>query len=155
MRKNHRCFTAQCPEHIALIYTFFLIRKSLFCLSLNFLNISRNWAWDFLNFFLTFSEINLLEWFTLSLITLCTWIWIPSLTFWIQQRWNADFWPMKTLNFGKRASLFSYDFLKILTIWASFSYKLLSYKKTCTQFRNTQKENIQDKIGCSDWLRAH
>ena len=32
------------------------------------------------------------------------------------------------------ASWFSYDFLKILTIWASFSYKLFSFKKTCTLF---------------------
>ena len=85
----------------------FFIRKSLFCLSLNFLNISRNWAWDFLKFFLTFTEINWLEWFTLSLVILYTWIWIPTSTFW-----------MKSLNFGNWDSWFSYDFLKILTIWA-------------------------------------
>ena len=31
------------------------------------------------------------------------------------------------------------DFLKILTIWASFSYKLLSYKKPC--IREFAKQN--------------
>ena len=31
-------------------YTFFFIRKTLFFLSLNFLNFFRNWGWDFLNF---------------------------------------------------------------------------------------------------------
>ena len=41
------------------------------------------------------------------------------------------FLAYKTLNFGNWAPWFSYDFLKILTIWASFSYKLFSYKKTC------------------------
>ena len=118
---------------ITRIHVFF-IRKSLFCLSLNFLNISRNWAWDFLKFFLTFIEINWLEWLTLSLLILYTWIWISSLTFCMQQRRNTDFSPIKTLNFGNWASWFSYDFLKILTIWASFSYKPFSYKKkACTQ----------------------
>ena len=39
------------------MYTFFLIRKPSICLSLNFLNFSRSWAWDFLKFFLTFTEI--------------------------------------------------------------------------------------------------
>ena len=47
----------------------------------------------------------------------------------MQQRRNTDFWPIKTLNFGNWASWFSYDFLKILMIWASFSYNLFSYKK--------------------------
>ena len=64
--------------------SFFFIRKSSFCLSLNFLNFSRNWAWDFLTFFLTFTEINWLEWYTRSLTIFYTWIWIPSLTFWMQ-----------------------------------------------------------------------
>ena len=36
-------------KYLENIHVFF-IRKSLFCLSLNFLNISRNWAWDFLKF---------------------------------------------------------------------------------------------------------
>ena len=67
----------------SICYTFF-IRKSSFCLSLNFLNFSRNWAWECLSFFSTFSEINWLKWFTLSLLILCIWIWIPPLTFWIQ-----------------------------------------------------------------------
>ena len=62
----------------------FYIRKSLFCLSLNVLNCSRNSACDFLNFFLTFTEINWLEWLAISLIILYTWIWIPSLIFWMQ-----------------------------------------------------------------------
>jgi len=38
------------------------------------------------------------------------------------------FWPIKKLNFGNWASWFSFDFPKILTIWASFSRKLFSYK---------------------------
>ena len=63
---------------------FFFIRKPSFCLSLNFLNFSRNWAWHFLKFSLTFTEMDWLRWFTLSLLTLYTWIWIPSLTFWTQ-----------------------------------------------------------------------
>jgi len=63
---------------------FFFIRKSLFCLSLNFLKTSRHWASDFLKFFLTFTEINWLEWLTLALIIFYTWIWIPSLTSWMQ-----------------------------------------------------------------------
>ena len=42
---------------------------------------------------------------------------------------NIDFWLIKTPNFGNWASWFSYDFLKILAIWALFSYKLFSYKK--------------------------
>ena len=72
-------------KFIAIRNTRFLfIRKSLFWLSLNFLNFSRNWAWDFLKFFLTFTEINWLKWFTLSLILLYTWIWIPSLKFWMK-----------------------------------------------------------------------
>ena len=62
----------------------FFIKKSLICLSLNFLNFSRNRAWDFLEFFITFTEINWLEWFTLSLLILYTWIWFASLTFWMQ-----------------------------------------------------------------------
>ena len=113
----------------------FFIRNSLFCLSFNFLNFSRNWASDFLKFFLTFTEINWLEWYTLSLIILYTWIWIPSLTFWMQQRRNIDFWSIKTFKFGIWASWFSCDFLKILRIWASFSYILFSYKKTCIEMQ--------------------
>jgi len=66
---------------------------------------------------------------SLSLLIPYTWIWISSLTFWMQQRRNTDFWPIKTLNFGNWASWCSYDFLKILTIWASFSYKLFSFKQ--------------------------
>ena len=62
----------------------FYLRKSLFCSRLNFLNFSRNSAWDFLKFFLTLTEINWLEWFAISLIILYTWIWIPSLIFWMQ-----------------------------------------------------------------------
>ena len=128
----------------------FLIRKSLFYLSLNFLNFSRNCAWDVLKFFLTFTEINRLEWYTLSLIILYTWIWIPSLTFWMQWQRNTDFWPIKTLNFGNWASRFSYDFLKILTIWASFSYKIFSYKKTCMLSSRVYKKcclsNLTDKF---------
>ena len=76
------CSSLRC-RNSNLVHVFF-IRKSLFCLSLNFLNFSRNWASDFLKFFLTFTEINWPEWFRLSLIILYTWIWIPSLTFWMQ-----------------------------------------------------------------------
>ena len=39
------------------------------------------------------------------------------------------FLAYKTHDFGNWASWFSYDLLKILTIWASFSYKRFSYKK--------------------------
>ena len=49
---------------------FFLIRKPLFYLSLNFLNFSRSRAWDFLKFFLTFTEINWPKWFAISLLIL-------------------------------------------------------------------------------------
>ena len=68
----------------AILIRVFFIRKSLFCLSLNFLNFSPNWAWNVVKFFLTFAEINWLEWFTLSLIIFYTRIWIPSLTFGMQ-----------------------------------------------------------------------
>ena len=64
-------------------------------------------------------------------INLYTWIWIQSLTFWMQYLRNIHFWPITTLNFGNWAWRFSYDFLQILIISASFSYKLFSYKKTC------------------------
>ena len=87
-------------------YTFF-IRKLWFCMSLNFLNFFRNWAWDFLNFFLSFTDINWLKWFTLSLLILYAGIWIPYLTFWMQWQRNIDFfWPIKTLNFGNWALWF-------------------------------------------------
>ena len=113
------------------MHTRFFIRESSFCLSLNCPNFSRNWAWDFVKIFLTFTEINWLNWFKLSSMILYIWIWFPSLTFWMQWRRNIDFWPIKTLNCGNWASWSSYDFLKILTIWASFSCKLFSYKNTC------------------------
>ena len=49
-------------------YTRFLfIRKALFFLSLNFLNFSRNWDWDFLTIFLPFAGINWLKRVTLYL----------------------------------------------------------------------------------------
>ena len=72
------------PCFVAFLIHVFFIGKPLFCLSLNFLNFSRNWAWDFLKLFLTFTEINWLKWFALSLLILYTWIWIPSLRFWMQ-----------------------------------------------------------------------
>ena len=122
--------------------TTLLKRKPLFCLSLNFCNFSRNWAWDFLTCVLTFTEMNWLEWCTLSYIILYIWIWFPSLTFWMQYRRNTDFWPIKTLNFGNWTSWFSYDFLKILTVWASFSYKLFSYKKYVYFISNCFKANL-------------
>ena len=67
-----------------LSHYMFFYKKIIILPEPQFLNFSRNWAWDFLKFFLTFAEINWLEWFTLSLIPLYTWIWIPSLTFWLQ-----------------------------------------------------------------------
>jgi len=76
-------FVPLIPYDSLFTYTFF-VRKPSFCLSFNFFNSSRNWAWDFLKSFLTFTEISWLKWPTFSLLILYTWIWIPSLTFWIQ-----------------------------------------------------------------------
>ena len=95
---------------MSCLHVSFLIRKPSFYLSLNSLNFSQNWVWDVLEFFLSSTEINWLKCFTLSLLIL---LWIPSLTFWMQYRRNIA------------------DFLKILTIWASFSYELFSYRKKC------------------------
>ena len=47
----------------------FFIRTQSFWLSLNYLNVSRNWAWDFLKFFLTCTDINWRKWLTQSLLT--------------------------------------------------------------------------------------
>ena len=55
-------------KYLFKIHVFFFIRKPLFCLSLNFLNFSGNWGWDFLKIFLTFTGINWLKEVTLSLL---------------------------------------------------------------------------------------
>ena len=52
-------FHRDARDALSLEFTRFFIRKSLFCLSFNFL-------------ILNFTEINWLEWFTLSLIILYT-----------------------------------------------------------------------------------
>jgi len=85
-----RNFDAQLQVTFALFSNFStygiccFIRKLSLCLSLNFLNVFRNRAWKFLKFFLPFTEINCLKWVTFSLLMLYTWIWIPSLTFWME-----------------------------------------------------------------------
>ena len=45
----------------------FFYKKNTFFLSLNFLNFSRKWSWDFLKIFLTFAGINRLKRVTLYL----------------------------------------------------------------------------------------
>ena len=61
----HTHFTAK--EVSIILHIIFFIRKPSFCLSLNFLNFPRHWAWDFLKTFLTFTELNWLKWVTLCL----------------------------------------------------------------------------------------
>jgi len=76
--KTQMCLTMGVAERSklqlsSLIHTTcFFLRKSLFCLSLNFLTFPESKPQSFLNVFLTFAEINWLEWFTLSLILLYT-----------------------------------------------------------------------------------
>jgi len=106
---------------IPMFYTFCSTRKPPFCLSLHFLNFSRNWAWDFLKFFLTFSEM--IYTFVIDFVYLNL-----NSIFKIFNAITTKYWFLANRN--TKFGIEPHDFLKILTIWASFSYKL-SIKDAC------------------------
>jgi len=82
---------------LVLSHTLFLIRKPSLCLKLSLHNNSRNWALDFLKTFLTFTEMNWLQWVILCLFILYTRVWIPSLPFWCDNDVISTFSQQKHL----------------------------------------------------------
>ena len=99
------------------------LKKPLFCLSLYFLNFSRDWAWDFLKIFFVFIEIYWLKWVKFSFLYL-----VCSSLYGLN---NND----ATFNFGQQKHLIletePCNFLtifSILAIWFSFSYKVFFVK---------------------------